>query len=52
MPATTVYLKDYQAPHLLINKVSLHFDLHDSETLVQSSLHLSRLHAGPFVFTW
>jgi aminopeptidase N len=39
---STIYLKDYQPPAFLIDKTELRFDLQESETLVQSRLHLRR----------
>ena len=36
----TIYLKDYQPPIYLIEKVELHFDLHETETVVTSKLNV------------
>jgi len=38
---TTIYLKDYQPPVYLVNHVSLHFDLHETQTVVTSMLSIS-----------
>ena len=38
---STIYLKDYQPPVYLVNNVNLHFDLHETETVVTSKLSLS-----------
>ncbi|MCK5385575.1 MAG: aminopeptidase N, partial [Gammaproteobacteria bacterium] len=38
---STIYLKDYQPPLYLVNNVSLHFDLHETQTVVTSKLSLS-----------
>ena len=37
---STIYLKDYQPPMYLIENVKLHFDLHESETIVTSNLNV------------
>lgn len=36
----TIYLKDYQPPVYLIDHVKLHFDLHETQTIVTSTLNL------------
>ena len=38
---STIYLKDYQPPLYVVEKVSLHFALHETQTLVTSTLQLS-----------
>ncbi|MCB1827418.1 MAG: aminopeptidase N, partial [Coxiellaceae bacterium] len=38
----TIYLKDYEVPDFEVEKVFLHFDLHENETQVKSVLHLHR----------
>ncbi len=35
----TIYLKDYQEPHYLIDTIDLVFDLYEDKTLVQSTMH-------------
>ena len=42
----TVYLKDYQVPDFLIETVHLHFDIHDTHTLVTSVLKIIRNEAS------
>ena len=37
---STIFLKDYQPPMYLIEKVKLHFDLHETQTVVTSSLNV------------
>ncbi len=37
---TTIYLKDYQPPEYLIDRVELSFDLGETETRVRSVLHI------------
>jgi len=41
MAPNTIYLKDYQPPVYLVNHVNLHFDLHETQTIVTSILSLS-----------
>ena len=36
----TIYLKDYQPPAWRVSEVKLHFDLHETETIVTSKLSL------------
>jgi aminopeptidase N len=38
---STIYLKDYQPPVYLVKNVNLHFDLHEIQTVVTSTLSLS-----------
>lgn len=38
---STIFLKDYQPPVYLINQVKLHFDLHETQTVVTSTLNVS-----------
>lgn len=38
---STIFLKDYQPPVYLVNNVHLHFDLHETQTVVTSTLSLS-----------
>jgi aminopeptidase N len=40
--AKTIYLKDYQPPHFLVDQVSLEFDLQPEKTLVTSHLQMRR----------
>jgi aminopeptidase N len=40
--AKTIYLKDYQPPHFLVDQVSLEFDLQQQKTLVTSRLQMRR----------
>ncbi len=35
-----IYLKDYEPPAYLVDKVELHFDLREDDTLVHSRLHM------------
>ena len=37
---STIYLKDYQPPMYLIGNVKLHFELHESKTIVTSNLEV------------
>ncbi|MDH5660644.1 MAG: aminopeptidase N [Gammaproteobacteria bacterium] len=37
----TIFLKDYQPPVYLIDHVKLHFDLHETQTVVTSTLRVS-----------
>ena len=37
---STIYLKDYQPPMYLIKNVKLHFELHESQTIVTSNLEV------------
>ncbi len=39
---STVFLKDYQPPAYLIEQVNLHFDLHETKTVVTSRLKVKR----------
>lgn len=39
----TIYLKDYQAPAYAVESLDLHFDLHDSETVVTATQRLKQL---------
>ena len=38
---STIFLKDYQPPVYLIDHVSLHFDLHETQTVVTSTLSVT-----------
>lgn len=38
---STIFLKDYQPPVYLVKNVNLHFDLHETQTVVTSTLSLS-----------
>jgi aminopeptidase N len=38
---STIFLKDYQPPVYLIDNVKLHFDLHETQTVVTSTLNVS-----------
>jgi len=38
---STIFLKDYQPPVYLIDNVKLHFDLHEKQTVVTSTLNVS-----------
>ena len=38
---STIFLKDYQPPVYLIDSVKLHFDLHETQTIVTSTLKVS-----------
>jgi len=38
---STIFLKDYQPPVYLIDHVKLHFDLHETRTVVTSTLNVS-----------
>ncbi|MBV2121087.1 MAG: aminopeptidase N [Candidatus Thiodiazotropha sp. (ex Ctena orbiculata)] len=40
--AKSIYLKDYQPPHFLVDQVSLEFDLQQDRTLVTSRLQMRR----------
>ncbi|MBW9268078.1 MAG: aminopeptidase N [Candidatus Thiodiazotropha sp. (ex. Lucinisca nassula)] len=40
--AKSIYLKDYQPPHFLVDQVSLEFDLQQDKTLVTSRLQMRR----------
>ncbi|MCG8028986.1 MAG: aminopeptidase N [Candidatus Thiodiazotropha taylori] len=40
--AKSIYLKDYQPPHFLVDQVSLEFDLQQDRTLVTSRLRMRR----------
>ncbi|MCG7872545.1 MAG: aminopeptidase N [Candidatus Thiodiazotropha lotti] len=40
--AKSIYLKDYQPPHFLVDQVSLEFDLQQERTLVTSHLKMRR----------
>ena len=46
---STIYLKDYQPPMYLIENVNLHFELHESQTIVTSKLNvkLNKEHKQP-----
>ncbi|MDP3269144.1 MAG: aminopeptidase N [Legionella sp.] len=46
MPATTVYLENYQPPVFKIETVHLNFDLYDDHALVSNTMHLIRQHQG------
>ncbi|HRD70733.1 MAG TPA: aminopeptidase N [Legionella sp.] len=46
MPATTVYLENYQPPVFKIETVHLNFDLYDNHALVTNTMHLIRQHQG------
>ncbi len=45
----TIYLKDYQPPAYEVVSLDLHFDLHDSETVVTATQTLKRLRPEPLV---
>lgn len=38
---STIFLKDYQPPNYLVEKVKLHFDLYETQTIVTSTLKLN-----------
>lgn len=42
-----IYLKDYQAPEYLINKVNLRFDLQEKKTLVHADLEIEQNSINP-----
>ena len=46
---STIYLKDYQPPVYLVEKLQLHFTLHETQTVVTSQLHvaLNNANTGP-----
>lgn len=44
--ASTIYLKDYQAPYFTINQTQLCFTLAETETLVDATLHMQRNRAS------
>ncbi len=46
MPASTVYLNDYQPPVFSVETVNLNFDLYDDHVLVNSELKLKRQTKG------
>ncbi|WP_410211482.1 aminopeptidase N [Aquirhabdus sp.] len=45
----TIYLKDYQPPVFGVSTIDLDIRIHDTETLVVSTLEMQRLHAGELV---
>ncbi|GAB5390202.1 MAG: aminopeptidase N [Alphaproteobacteria bacterium] len=48
----TKYRKDYQPPEWLIDKVDLHFELDDSNTVVKSKLKVKKNHEGAERALW
>ncbi len=44
-----IYLKDYQAPAYTIGGVQLHFNLHETETIVTTKLDLKKIKDEPLV---
>ncbi|OFZ31222.1 MAG: aminopeptidase N [Bdellovibrionales bacterium RIFCSPHIGHO2_01_FULL_40_29] len=47
---TKVFLKDYTAPDYTIESLNLHFNLHETKTVVTSVLAIKKLNAAPLVF--
>lgn len=45
-----IYLKNYQAPHFQILSVDLHFDLHESKTLVRNLMKFETFSNQPIEF--
>jgi aminopeptidase N len=43
----TIYLSDYQPPDYQVDSIDLHFDLHETKTLVKSKLSIQKRAKGP-----
>jgi aminopeptidase N len=42
----TIYLADYQSPDYLVDSIDLHFELHETKTLVKSKLSIHKRASG------
>ncbi|EDN70420.1 conserved hypothetical protein [Beggiatoa sp. PS] len=43
----TIYLSDYQPPDYQVDSIDLHFELHETKTIVKSKLSIKKRAQGP-----